>query len=400
LEKPIGGQNFWSLDPAVAFLNHGSFGSCPRPILKFQRAIQDRLERQPVRFLLDDFEPLWDDARRTLAKFIGTDADGLVLVSNATSGVNGVLRSLQFKRGDELIVTDHEYNACRCALDFVAGRSGAKVVVAKIPFPISSPQQAVDAVLERVTRRTRLVLIDQVTSPTGLVLPIEPIIRELNQRGVESLVDGAHALGMIPLNLKKLKATYYTGNCHKWLCTPKGAAFLYVQKTRRSDIHPLHISHGANVPRTDRSRFLLEFGWLGTGDYSAWLSVPESIRVIGSLLAGGWPAVMARNRALALAGRQILCEALQVPPPCPDEMIGSLATVPLPDMSASDAKKISNGNSPLRLRLQREFGIEVPVFPWPETPRQFLRVSAQLYNSLPQYERLAAALKKVLQSRN
>lgn len=385
----------------MTFLNHGSFGCCPRPVLKFQRAIQDRLERQPVGFLVDEFEALWDKSRRALARFVGADAQDLVYVGNATTGVNTVLRSLEFKRGDELLVTDHEYNACRCALDFVAARAGARVVVAKIPFPIHSPQQAADAVLERVTRRTRLALVDHVTSPTGLILPVENIVRELNRRGVESLVDGAHAPGMMPLNLNRLGATYYTGNAHKWLCTPIGAALLHIRRDRQKNIRPLVISHGANSPRTDRSRFLLEFGWMGTADFSAWLSVPESLRVIGSLLPGGWPAVMRRNRALALAARKLLCEALNVLPPCPDEMIGALAAVPLPDMTAADAARITNviALDPLRGRLLREHGIEVPVSPWPAPPKRLLRVSAQLYNSLPQYEKLSAALEKMFSAR-
>jgi isopenicillin-N epimerase len=395
LERPIGGRGFWPLDPQVTFLNHGSFGSCPRSVLKFQQTLQERLERQPVRFLIDEFEAMWDDARRTLAQFVRADADDLVFVPNATTGVNTILRSLEFKRGDELLTTDHAYNACRCALDFVAARAGARVVMAKIPFPLASSQQAVDAVLECVTRRTRLALLDHVTSSTGLVLPLEKIVPKLSARGVETLVDGAHAPGMIPLNLKKLGATYYTGNCHKWLCTPKTAALLYVRRDRQVQIRPLAISHGANSPRRDPSRFLLEFSWTGTGDFSAWLSVPESLRVIGALLPGGWPAVMQRNRALALEARQLLCNALNVPPPCPDEMIGSLAAVPLPDMTATDIARISNGLDPLRGRLLRKHGIEVPVFPWPAPPKRWLRVSAQLYNSLPQYEKLAAVLRKI-----
>jgi isopenicillin-N epimerase len=257
----------------------------------------------------------------------------------------------------------------------------------------------VDAVLECVTQRTRLVLLDHVTSSTGLVLPLEKIIRELSARGVETLVDGAHAPGMIPLDLKKLGATYYTGNCHKWLCTPKTAALLYVQRDRQDKIRPLAISHGANSPRKDRSRFLLEFGWTGTGDFSAWLSVPESLRVVGALLPGGWPAVMQRNRSLALAAQCELCGALNVLPPCPDEMIGSLAAVPLPDMTAADIAGISNGLDPLRERLLREHGIEVPVFPWPAPPKRWLRVSAQLYNSLPQYEKLARVLQDIFPAR-
>lgn len=400
LNRPIGGRGFWPLDPAVTYFNHGGFGGCPRPVLKFQQALQTRLERQPTRFLVDEVEGLWDAARRTLAKFVGADAEGLVFVPNATAGVNTVLRSLSFKRGDELLITNHGYNACRTALDFVAAKSGAKVVVAKIPFSLASPQQVVDAVLERVTRRTRLVLLDHVTSSTGLVFPLAEIIHELNVRGIESLVDGAHAPGMVPLNLRKLGATYYTGNCHKWLCAPKASALLYVCPDRRADIHPLVISHGANSTRTDRSRYLLEFGWMGTGDFSTCLSVPESIRVIGALLPGGWPAVMRRNRELALGARRLLCDALEIPPPCPDNMIGSLAAVPLPDMAPADISRIANGLDPLRGRLLREHGIEVPVFPWPAPPKRLLRVSAQLYNSLPQYERLVEVLKKVLPSRS
>ena len=399
LARPIGGRNFWALDPAVIYLNHGSFGSCPRPVLKFQQALQERLERQPMRFLVDEVEDLWDDARRTLAKFVGADADGLVFVPNATTGVNTVLRSLSFKRGDELLITDHGYGSCRSALEFVAAKNGARVVVAKIPLPLASPRQVVDAVLNRVTRRTRLALLDHVTSSTGLVLPVAEIIRELNARGIESLVDGAHAPGMVPLNLRQLGATYYTGNCHKWLCAPKASALLHVRKDRRTAIRPLVISHGAGSSRKDRSRYLLEFSWTGTGDFSACLSAPESIRVIGALLPGGWPAVMRRNRALALAARRLLCDALEIPSPCPDEMIGSLAAMPLPDMAAADVARIANGLDPLRGRLLREHGIEVPVFPWPAPPRRLLRVSAQLYNSLPQYERLAEVLKKILRSR-
>lgn len=398
LDRPIGGRGFWSLDPQVTFLNHGSFGSCPRPVLKFQQALQERLERQPVRFLIDEFEALWDDARRTLAQFAGADADDLVFVANATAGVNTVLRSLEFKRGDELLTTDHAYNACRCALDFVAERAGARVIVAKIPFPLASSQEVIDAVLNKVTRRTRLVMMDHVSSSTGLVLPVEKIIRELNARGIESLVDGAHAPGMIPLDLKKLDATYYAGNCHKWLCSPKGAALLYVRRDRQAQIRPLGISHGANSPR-DHSRFLLEFGWTGTGDFSAWLSVSESLRVISKQLPGGWPAVMQRNRALALAARNILGDALQIPPPCPDEMIGTLAALPLPDMNAADIAGIRNGLDPLRGKLLREHGIEVPVFPWPVPPKRLIRISAQLYNSLPQYEKLADVLKKIFPAR-
>ncbi|MEQ2007676.1 MAG: aminotransferase class V-fold PLP-dependent enzyme [Limisphaerales bacterium] len=386
----------WPLDPAVTFLNHGSFGSCPLPVLEFQRELRDRMERQPVKFFVRDLEELLDWARIRLAKFLGGKAENLVFVPNATSGVNAVLRSLDFGAGDELLVTDHEYNACRNALDYVARRTGAKVVVAKIPFPLASAEEIIEAVMGTVTWRTRLALLDHATSQTGLVLPIEFLVRELNARNVDTLVDGAHAPGMVPMNLHALNAAYYTGNCHKWLCAPKGAAFLHVRADRQKDIRPLIISHGANSQRTDRSRFLIEFGWMGTSDPSAALSVPKAIEVVRSMRPGGWKEVMKDNHDLALAARRVLCDALQIPLPCPGELIGSLAAVPIPDALNAKPSKNPLYLDPLQDELLAKFKIEVPIIPWPAPPMRLLRVSAQLYNSLPQYEALAGALKKLL----
>ena len=391
-------DGFWLLDPAVTFLNHGSFGSCPRPVLDFQRAIRDRIERQPVRFFVRELEPLWDAARASLAAFVGAESQDLVFVQNATSGVNTVLRSIDFKKDDELLVTDHEYNACRNALNFVAERSGARVVVAPVPFPVREGGEITSAILGCVTNRTRLALVDHVTSQTGMVFPIEKMVRELTARGVETLVDGAHAPGMVPLRLESLGATHYTGNCHKWLCAPKGAGFLWVRRDRQNSIRPLTISHGANSPRKDRSRFLIEFGWMGTGDPSAWLSVPEALRVIGKLLPAGWPGVLKSNHELALAGRRILCEALRIAPPCPEYLVGSMASVPLPPNTKRSQVQSPLYEDPLQDRLREHHNIEVPVIPWPaisdlsKPQPRLLRISAQLYNSVEQYERLAHAL--------
>ncbi len=388
----------WVLDPSVTFLNHGSFGSCPRAVLECQDAWRERLERQPVRFLVLELEELLDDARAGLAQFVGAEADNLVFVPNATAGVNSVLRSLRFEPGDELLVTNQEYNACRNALDFVAARSGARVVGAAIPFPFESVEQVVGAIVTKVTPRTRLALLDHVTSQTGAVMPIERLVCELSGRGIDTLVDGAHAPGMVPLNLRQIGPTYYTGNCHKWLCAPKGAAFLCVQPERQSLIRPLSISHGANSPRTDRSRFQIEFGWTGTHDPSAWLCVPTAINYLGSLLPGGWPEIMKRNRDLALAGRRLLCDALQVPTPCPDDFIGSLAAMALPDSTEPAPLPSPLYLDALQDRFRLQYDIEVPIIPWPAYPKRLLRVSAQLYNSLPQYEKLSAALKAELPS--
>ena len=383
----------WPLDPDVAFLNHGSFGACPREVLRHQQALRDELEANPVRFLSRELDDRLDVARAALAAFVGADPDDLAFVSNATGGVNAVLRSLALASGDELLTTDHAYAACKNTLDYVARRHDARVVVATLPFPVASPQAVVDAVLAKVTARTRLALLDHITSPTGLILPIERLITELRGRGVETLVDGAHAPGMIPLDLRALGAAYYSANCHKWLCTPKGSAFLWARRDRQADIHPLTISHGAVGERPGRSRFRLEFDWTGTQDPTAWLTVPMAIEYLAGLVPGGWPALMARNRALALEARRLLCAAVGTPPACPEEMIGSLAAVILPERVTETGWRVAE---PLQARLFAGHGIEVPIMRWPAPPRRLVRVSAQLYNRTEQYARLADALRKEL----
>jgi isopenicillin-N epimerase len=392
----------WRLEPGLAYLNHGAFGACPRPVLDRQRRLRAELERQPVRFLARRLADRLDRARQELGAFLHADPADLAAVANATTGVNSVLRSLDLGPGDELLTTDHEYPASRNALDFVAARSGARVVVARIPFPIEVPEQAVAAVAAAVTGRTRLLLIDHVTSPTGVVLPLERIAAEMAGRGVEVLVDGAHAPGMLPLDLGALAeagVTYYTGNCHKWLCAPKGAAFLWVRRDRQPRIRPLVISHGATVRRPGRSRFHDEFDWTGTTDPTAFLSVPAALGFVGGLLPGGWDEVRSRNRALALAGRAVVAEALGVAPPVPESMIGSLAALPLPDAPCGPAGEPlpAHEADPLQAELLERWGVEVPVVGWPGPPKRLIRLSAQLYNHLPQYRRLAEALGEMIQ---
>jgi isopenicillin-N epimerase len=381
----------WTLDPAITFLNHGSFGACPTPILEYQAELRARMERQPVQFFVRDLEGLLDEARAELAAFLRVQPETLAWVPNATAGVNAVLRSMELRPGDELLTTDHEYNACRNALEFVAARAGARVVVARVPFPVSGGGEAAAAILARVTDRTRLALLDHVTSQTALVLPITELVTALQTRGIDTLVDGAHAPGMLDLNVGSIGAAYYTGNCHKWLCAPKGAAFLHVRADRQTAVRPTSVSHGANSPRRDRSRFLMEFDWTGTDDPTACLSVPAAIRFIGSLLPGGWPAVRDHNRRLVIAGRRVLCDALGQAPPCPESMIGSIASVPLPDGSA-DPPASALYADPLQDELLAAWQVEVPVIPWPAPPKRLVRISAQLYNDMSDYRRLAEAL--------
>lgn len=376
-------KHHWSLDPAITFLNHGSFGATPRVVLEKQNEYRAQMEREPVRFFVRELEPLLDDARLTLAQFVHADPDGLVFVPNATAGVNAVLRSLDLDKFDELLITSHEYNAVRNVVEYVAGIAGARVVVADIPFPITSPEAVVEQVLENVSSRTRLLIIDHVTSQTALILPVQRIVAEMQARGIDTLVDGAHAAGFLPLDVRAVGAAYYTGNLHKWVCAPKGAAFLHVRENRRASIRPIAISHGANSTRADRSRFRIEFDWTGTFDPSAWLAVPEALRTMASLVEGGWPEVIRRNRELALRARDLLCNTLGLDKPAPDEMLGSMVSLILPD----------GDRETLQDRLLFEHGIEVPIMPW---PGRVMRISAQLYNSIADYEKLAAALRMEL----
>lgn len=370
---------FWPLDPSFVFLNHGAFGSCPYPVQEEQNRLRARLEAQPIRFMLREKEPLEDAVRAKLGAFLGAQPEDLVFISNASTGVNTVLRSLQFSASDELLITNHGYNACNNAVRWVAERSGARVALAEIPFPIESPEQVTRAVLAAVTPRTKLAVLDHVTSPTGLIFPIGELVSSLKERGVETLVDGAHAPGMVPLDLAALDAGYYTGNLHKWVGAPKGAAFLWVRRSLQPAIRPLVISHGANSPRTDKSRFQLEFEWVGTLDPSPWLCVSKALDVMATLELGGWFALMKRNHALALRARDILTPIRTAPEP----MIGSLMAWPVGEGSAKGLQD-----------SLYEQQIEVPVYAWPRAPQRVVRVACQHYNTVADYERLAEALRR------
>ncbi|MEZ4426418.1 MAG: aminotransferase class V-fold PLP-dependent enzyme [Nannocystaceae bacterium] len=383
----------WILDPAVRFLNHGSFGACPRPVLAAQAAVREQLERQPVRFFVRELPDLLAAARAAFAGFLGARAEDLALVTNASTGVNTVLRALELSPGDELLVTDQEYNATRNAVEFAARRAGARVRVVALPFPIAGPEEVLERVLAAVTPKTRLAVLDHVTSQTGLILPVEALVAGLRERGVETLVDGAHGPGMLPLALDRLGAAYYTGNAHKWICAPKGAAFLHVRSDMQERTPPLVISHGANAPLDARhSRFRLLHEWTGTRDPSAWLVIAEAIAFMGGLLPGGWEELRARNHETCLYGQEVICAALEIDRPAPPSMIGSLAAFPLPDGDPAGMNPPFYVD-PLQDALALRHHVEVPVFPWPAPPRRLLRISAQLYNGRGEYDALAAALR-------
>lgn len=386
----------WALEPDLVYLNHGSFGACPASVLIRQQEIRDELERQPMRFFTNLGDRI-DAARADLAAYIGADPQDVAFVPNATTGVNSVLRSMPIEPGDELLITDHCYNACANAVQFVANRAGGRAVIARIPFPIREASEAIEAVMSKVTDKTRLAVIDHITSPTALVLPVAEIATRLAERGVEVLIDGAHGPGCVPLDMRALVSAgmaHYTGNLHKWVCSPKGAGFLFVRRDRQPFVRPVVLSHGANSPRTDRSRFLLEFDWTGTFDPSAVLAVPEALRVIGSMCEGGWLEVMERNRALALEGRDIVASALGVDAPAPDEMVAAMASLILPE--ADPAAPDPGPLDPMTGQILERHNLQTMLPVWPTWPQRLVRLSAQAYNCAGDYDKLAGALREQL----
>jgi isopenicillin-N epimerase len=377
----------WSFDPAIAHLNHGSFGACPREVLALQAELRAQMEWDAGDFLWTTLPARLQEALGTLGEFLGAAGEDLAFVTNASVGVNAILRSLDFRPGDELLVTSHTYVACHKAADYVATRTGAKLVSAILPFPVSSEQQLVDAVLTCVTPRTRLALLDHITSPTALIVPIARLVDELKARGIETLVDGAHGPGMVPIDLRRLGAAYYTGNAHKWLCAPKGSAFLYVRRDLQPLVHPCVISHGYG------QGYRAEFDWVGTCDPTAWLCIPKALEFMQGLLPGGWPAIMAHNRALVIEGRALVNARLGLAPAAPESMIGAIAAIPLPAAAPGSAAARLQGDVLGEWFHERGVRSMFPV-----APVAAVRLSAQLYNHLGQYQRLAELLIEALRA--
>ncbi len=404
-------DDFWCLDPSVEFLNHGSFGATPRPVLEAQDALRRRLEREPVAFFLRDYEALLDEARAAVASFVGADSADVVMMTNATAGVSAVVASWPLGPGDEVLALDHGYPACLNALRAACARSGAQLRLCQLPCPIDGPEAAQAAVLAATTPATRYCLLDAITSPSAMVLPVGPIVAALRARGVETLVDAAHAPGMIPQDLNAIGAAWTTANLHKWLCAPKGAALLHVRRDKQASLAPLVISHGWSAPRADRPKLWQAFDWPGTFDPSAWLAVPAALAAVTATDPEGWPQRMAANHALALAMREVLCAVPGARAVAPPSMVGSMAAVLFAE-AAFDIPRLerdlasiaaAQAGVPAAARpanvtvlqewLWRRHGVEVPVMVAPAGQGLIVRASAQRYNRLAQVERLASALR-------
>jgi isopenicillin-N epimerase len=363
------------LDPDVAFLNHGSFGACPRPVFERYHAWQRELEREPVDFLARRLPDLLDGARAALADYLGCPAQDLAFVENATTGVNLAARSLDLRSGDDVLATDLEYGACDLAWDWICGRTGARYVRAPIPLPPHDPSELVDALFAAATGRTRVVFVSHVTSSTALVLPVDEIVARAHALGAVVIVDGAHAPAQVPLDLTALGADFYSGNCHKWLCAPKGAGFLHVQPEHQERVDAAIVSWGY----TEGTSFSQRIETQGTRDPAAWLAVPEAISFQAER---GWGGVRDRCRSLTREARGDLCELLGTEPLAPASMLAQMAAARLP----RPAPGLSDD-------LFTRHRIEIPVG---GADNDLLRLSVAAYTTREEVDRLLAALVREL----
>ncbi len=370
----------WGLDPDFLTINHGSYGATPKVVLAEQERWRRRMEAQPTRFFAREAPGALREAAGVLAKFLGAEAGDIAFVPNATTGANAVLRSMTFAPGDEILHASHVYNAVRNTIAYVAERSGAKVVVAEVPFPRPDKATILRNIERAISKRTRIAVIDHITSPSGMILPIAEIVALCKAANVPILVDGAHGPGQVPLDLPKLGTDWYIGTCHKWLAAPKGCGFLYARADRRADLHPVTISHGY------REGFTVEFDWTGTMDPSAFLSLPAAIAFWQKL---GGPELMKHNHNLVAQAGRLLAARLGTEVGASEDMMGSMASVRLPlDLPARRAEALK-----VRAALQ-EAKVDSPIHPLANG--LWLRLSAYAYNELADYERLATLLPGVL----
>jgi isopenicillin-N epimerase len=374
----------------VTFLNHGSFGACPRPVFEVYQQWQRELEGQPVEFLGRRLAGLMREARAVLAGYLSVEADDLVFVPNATTGLNVVARSLRLGPGDEVLATDHEYGALDRTWRFVCAKGGAKYINQPIPLPVESLEQVVDAIWAGVTAQTRVLFLSHITSPTALILPVAALVHRAREAGILTIVDGAHAPGQIPLDLVALGADFYGGNLHKWLCGPPGSAFLYARPEVQYLVEPLVVSWGWEPESTNllsldgtTSRFVLANEWQGTRDPAAYLSVPAAIQFQAE---HDWPRVRAECHELLREARRQIEALTGLPPICPDtpEWYAQMAALPLPPCDAAA----------LQSRMYDEYRVEVPIIEW--NGRQLVRVSVQGYNTGRDVEALVAGLQATL----
>jgi isopenicillin-N epimerase len=378
-------KELFLLDPDVTFLNHGSFGACPIPVFESYQRWQRELERQPVEFLGRRIDDLLANVREQIAAYLNCPADSVVNITNSTWGVNLIIRSLDLEEGDEVLTTNHEYGACTMAWDWLLNKVGARLVRHEIPLPVTSQEEIVESLWSQVTQRTKAIFMSHITSPTALTLPVELVCQRAREAGILTIIDGSHAPGQIPLDMDALGVDVYTGNFHKWLCTPKGSAFLYVRPEEQGWVESLIISWGwGRKGVLEPSSFVQRNEWQGTRDPSAFLAVPDAIAFQAE---HDWPAVRARCHELARETRQRIVEYSGCVPNHPDSPEWYTQMIACP-IRTSDPLE-------LKRRMYDEYRVEAPVVSWGGL--DMVRVSYQGYNDHDDLERLMTAVEALTQ---
>ena len=385
-------KNQFLLDNKVTFLNHGSFGACPKKIFNEYQSWQKKLENQPVKFLdqFRDFGPNMTNVREALSKKINCNVNNLVPVVNATTGLNAIIKSLHFKKGDEVIMSNHEYGALEKTWQFIKTKYKIKITIAKVSLPIMSEEKFIKDFVKKFTSKTKILFLSHITSPTALLFPIKKLVKIAKQHKIITIIDGAHAPGHIDLNLKNLNADFYSGNCHKWMMSPKGAAFMWSSSKYKNHLDPLIVSHGWNKKNNStnqkgalgNSRFIDMFEYNGTKDPAAWLSVPSSIKFINDK----------KNTKLFITQSKVLYNfVLKLSKTFKMPLLGHrkflpplMISVPIPKVKEIEFQR----------KLYKNYKIEIPIIPWEN--KSFARISYQLYNSIKDLEKLEYALKKLL----
>ncbi len=382
-------KEYWDFATPV-YLNHGSFGLTPKAINELRTRYEAVLNRDRDELFWFSGDAILENARLAVASFVNAPSSDLVLADHVTEALNSVLKSLRFDAGDEILITDHSYPPYRFLYKEFCRRTGVKLTIAELPFPVKKAEDAVTAIMAKVTNRTKLAIIDHITSPTALLLPIADIVRALKSKGIETFVDGAHGIGQVPLDMQKIGAAYYASNNHKWLSAPLGSAFLYVRPDCQQEIIP---AAGSLWSDTEH-KFTERFFWQGTKDPCARLCLPETIRFIGALHPDGWTGIYRRNHDLALAARKLICERLGLEPACPDNMIPCMFSLGLGELDFGPERNALAPHLRLNGLMRERFGYGVNCIEW---GGQFvLRLTAHLYNSLEDYERAADDLAQVL----
>ena len=373
-------KSLFLLDKEITYLNHGSFGACPKPIFEDFLNWQKKLEKDPIKHLEFDIYKYSVKSRDALSSYVHCHKDDIVFSPNPSTALNTIIKSLDLQTNDEILTTNHEYGALDKTWNFICKKTGAKYIKTDIKLPLISEESFTNAILENITANTKVIFLSHITSPTGLIFPIETICKFARENNILCIIDGAHAPGHIPLDINKLDPDIYVGACHKWMCAPKGTSFLYAKKEIQNQIDPLVVSWGYKSDTPSHSKFLDYHQWQGTNDYSAYLTMPEIIKFLKKY---NWKNVAKKCRENNLTAREMLNNFLSKEPISDDKFIGQMSSI---DFECKDIMAF-------RMRLFKEFKIQVPIFEWEN--KTFLRISMQAYNDINDIDKLIFALKKV-----